>query len=83
MSACAMVLSGFADSAAAQPARHGGRRLSELMPVMNQLREIMRFFLQRFSVERVSAGDVVQLFNRVIGQLQASAGYILSQMLNR
>lgn len=28
-------------------------------------------------------GDVVQLLNRVIGQLQAGAGYILSQMLNR
>ena len=31
----------------------------------------------------VLTGDTVQLFNRIIGQLQASAGYILSQMLNR
>ena len=39
--------------------------------------------LQRFNVERILTGDFVQLFNRVIGQLQASAGYILSQMFNR
>jgi hypothetical protein len=31
----------------------------------------------------VLTGDTVQLFNRVRRQLQASAGYILSQMLNR
>jgi hypothetical protein len=28
-------------------------------------------------------GDTVQLFNRLRRQLQASAGYVLSQMLNR
>ena len=27
--------------------------------------------------------DTVQLLNRVVGQLQTSTGYILSQMLNR
>ena len=64
----------------AQPAGRGGRRLSELMPVMNQLRDDMRFFSSGLTV---LTGDVVQLFNRVIGQLQASAGYILSQMRNR
>ena len=31
----------------------------------------------------VLTADTVQLFNRVIGQLLASASYILSQMLNR
>jgi hypothetical protein len=34
-----MVLSGFADFAA----RRGGQRLSLLMPLMNQLRDDMRF----------------------------------------
>ena len=32
---------------------------------------------------KVLTGDTVQFFNRVRRQLQASAGYILSQMLNR
>jgi hypothetical protein len=32
---------------------------------------------------KVLTGDTVQFFNRVIGQSQASAGYILSKMLNR
>lgn len=32
---------------------------------------------------KVLTGDVVQLFNRIIRQLQTSSGYILSQMLNR
>src|SRR5205823_5589205 len=34
-------------------------------------------------VSKALTGDVVQLLNRVIGQLQASGGYVLSQMLNR
>ena len=58
--------------------------LSELMPVMNQLRDDMRFFFFSGLVLNGSlTGDVVQLFNRIIGQLQASAAYVLSQMLNR
>ena len=65
----------------AQPGGRDRQRLSELMPVMNQLRDDMRFSLQRF--RRLLNGDAVQLFNRVIGQLQVSSGYILSQMLNR
>ena len=32
---------------------------------------------------KVLTGDTVQFFNRVRRQLQASAGYILSQMLDR
>ena len=32
---------------------------------------------------KVLTGDTVQFFNRVSRQLKASAGYILSQMLNR
>jgi hypothetical protein len=35
-----------------------------------------------FSGLKGLTGDFVQLFNRVIGQLQPSAGYILSQVLN-
>lgn len=52
-----------------------------LAPVMNQLRDHIRS--SSSAVKRALTGDVVQLLNHVIGQLQVSAGYILSQMLNR
>ena len=78
------VLRGLAYSATCSACRPWRANAFGAYASNEQLRDDMRFFFfSGLVLNGFLTGDVVQFFNRVIGQLQASAGYILSQMLNR